>query len=83
MEKNAYRQNSISEHNIHFLLQFRAFFGFVYSDTDQRFLDSLKKKKKKNQKVLLLDENLRNGGSVKTGIKPKKLNERTECLWPC
>jgi len=41
-------------------------------------------KRKQNQKVTLLDENFRNGGSVKTAIKRKnKTREQSECLWPC
>ena len=37
VEKNANSQNSISEQNIHFLLQFRVFLGFFSSVMDQRF----------------------------------------------
>ena len=81
VEKNADSQNSISEQNFHFLLQFRVFLGFVSSVMDQRFswfsFKKKKRKQKQNQKVMLLDENLRNGRSVKTGIKQQQKQENS------
>ena len=83
-EKNADSQNSISDHSIHFLLQFRVVvFGFVSLWTSVSLNSHLKSR---NEKVLLIDENLRTSRSVKTVIKQKKWNKRTaawKCLWPC